>query len=485
MPQVINTNVSSLNSQRQLNRTQIIQTSAMERLSSGLRINSAKDDAAGLGIADRMTAQVRGLDQAVRNANDGISLSQVAEGALQESTNILQRIRELSVQSANDSNSASDRASLQKEVNQLKQEFDRIALTTSFNGKNILDGSFSSAQFQVGANANQTIAVSIVNAQANSVGVNRVESATLATGISSATNTGTNTVTAQTAVLNGSLGSASVGISNNQTAKDIAASINGVAEQTGINATAQTNALLGGFTGTGSISLTLTGSDSASISGTDAKSLSDAINAVSGKTGITAEFDSGTNAVLLKNINGEDIKFTVDAADAGVSVDVTGLQADGINTVGGAVTLDTAAEEATVGGSIDVTSAKSFSITGVTAGNVFNLAAESSDLIKVSTIDIGTQKGANDALKIIDGALSAIGDSRSDLGAIQNRFGSTISNLENVSQNVSAARSRIQDADFAKESANLARGQILQQAGTAMLAQANATSQNVLSLLQG
>jgi flagellin len=391
----------------------------------------------------------------------------------------------LSVQSANDSNSASDRASLQKEVNQLKQEFDRIALTTSFNGKNILDGSFSSAQFQVGANANQTIAVSIVNAQANSVGVNRVESATLATGISSATNTGTNTVTAQTAVLNGSLGSASVGISNNQTAKDIAASINGVAEQTGINATAQTNALLGGFTGTGSISLTLTGSDSASISGTDAKSLSDAINAVSGKTGITAEFDSGTNAVLLKNINGEDIKFTVDAADAGVSVDVTGLQADGINTVGGAVTLDTAAEEATVGGSIDVTSAKSFSITGVTAGNVFNLAAESSDLIKVSTIDIGTQKGANDALKIIDGALSAIGDSRSDLGAIQNRFGSTISNLENVSQNVSAARSRIQDADFAKESANLARGQILQQAGTAMLAQANATSQNVLSLLQG
>ncbi|PKM10166.1 MAG: flagellin [Gammaproteobacteria bacterium HGW-Gammaproteobacteria-3] len=483
MAQVINTNVSSLNAQRQLNRSSTAQQTTFERLSSGLRINSAKDDAAGLGIADRMTAQIRGLDQSVRNANDGISVAQVAEGALQESTNILQRIRELSVQSANDSNSASDRSSLQKEVNQLKQEFDRIATTTDFNGKKVLDGSFSSAQFQVGANANQTISVSIVNAQGNSVGVNKVGSATAAAGISSATNTGTNAVTAQTAVLNGSLGSASVDIAVGQSAKDIAASINGVAEQTGINATAETNAKLGNFTGTGSISLTLTGSDSASISGTDAKSLADAINAVSGKTGITAEFNSGTSEVSLKNTSGEDIKFTVDAVDTGVSVDITGLGADGTTAIGTAVTLDTAAEAATVGGSVDVFSAKSFSVTGATAANVFEAANSASTLNAISTVDIGTQKGANDALKIIDGALSAIGDSRSDLGAIQNRFGSTIANLENVSQNVSAARSRIQDADFAKESANLARSQILQQAGISILAQANASSQSVLSLL--
>jgi flagellin len=487
MAQVINTNISSLNAQRQLNRSSAAQSTAMERLSSGLRINSAKDDAAGLGITDRMTAQIRGLDQAVRNANDGISVSQVAEGALQESTNILQRMRELSVQSANDSNSASDRASLQKEVNQLQQEFDRIATTTSFNGKNVLDGSFSSAQFQVGANANQSISMSIGNAQANAVGIHRVQSDTATAGsISTAANTAANAYAGDTATFNGPLGSETLTFAAEATAKDIAAAINGASENTGINATAQTNAVLDNFTGTGSISMTIKGADSASISGTSAQSLADAINAVSGKTGITAKYDSANDAVLLKSSTGEDIQFEVDAVDTGVSVDLTGLKETGdfADKIDAAVVLDTAAEYGTVGGSVDVTSSKSFSITGATAGELFLAAGSSSTLDTVSNIDIGTQKGANDALKIIDGALSGIADMRSDLGAVQNRFSSTIANLENVSQNVSAARSRVQDADFAKESANLARGQVLQQAGTAMLAQANASSQNVLSLLR-
>lgn len=492
MAQVINTNVPSLNAQRQLNRSQMGMQTAMERLSSGLRINSAKDDAAGLAITDRMTAQVKGLNQAVRNANDGISVAQVAEGALQESTNILQRMRELSVQSANDSNSASDRASLQKEVNQLQQELDRIANTTNFNGKNVLDGSFSSAVFQVGANANQTISVSIGNAQTNSIGVNRIQSDEVAGGMSEAVATAANGVAADAAfAINGALGSATLNIAAGATAKEIATAVNSQSETTGVQATAISYAKLTGFAGSGTISMTLTGSDSAtvsaSVSGTDSHALADAINAVSGKTGITAEYNSATNEVLLANQAGEDISLLTTAADATLTamnlqaVDSTGLVGGGY---GATIDLKDAADVATVAGHVDFTSSKSFSITGAVAANIMTVAGTGSALDSVSQIDIGTQSGANSALKVIDGALAGISDIRSDLGAIQNRFGSTIANLENVSQNVSAARSRVQDADFAAESANLARNQILQQAGISMLAQANASSQSVLSLLQ-
>lgn len=489
MPQVINTNVSALNAQRQLNRSKVGLETAMERLASGLRINSAKDDAAGLAISDRMTAQIKGMDQAVRNANDGISLAQVAEGALQESTNIIQRMRELSIQSANDSNSASDRASLQKEVNQLKLELERIATTTSFNGKNLLDGSFSSSSFHIGAFAGQSINVSINNARTSSLGTQELNSSTAATSIQNATSGTLNQVVASTMTIDGGFGSADITINNNESAESIASSINTAAEITGVTAQAVNFVLLDGFTSGDTITMSLKAintdpvSISASISSTgDATDLANAINTAGGETGITAKLNSEKNAIMLSQSSGKDIQIT-DATSSSGSFNVTGVDETGAfdGTLGSAQSVGTTAASVTVGGSITFNSSRTFTISG--ADSVAN--PETSTLLSVATVDIGTRVGANDAISILDGALSLIADTRADLGAIQNRFSSTIANLENVSQNVSASRSRIQDADFAKESSNLAKNQILQQAGLSMLAQANASTQGVMSLLQG
>jgi flagellin len=504
MPQVINTNVSSLNSQRQLNRTQTVQTTAMERLSSGLRINSAKDDAAGLGITDRMTSQIRGLDQAVRNANDGISLSQVAEGALQESTNILQRMRELAVQSANDSNSASDRANLQKEVAQLQSELDRIANSTTFNGKKLLDGSFSGQQFHVGSQANQTIDVTIGGATTEILGNHRLTNEDAATtAMNDAVGASlVNNVLAQTLTVSGSLGSKDISVGANDSAKSIADAVNANSESTGVTATAITYAKLDAVGATGTLSFTLNGKneaagDAVTVSANvtdvnDLTTLANAVNDQAGKTGITATLTDDKKGVILKNSEGYDIVIDkLTHSTAATTVDITGLQEDGSTVAGVKATVAgggvSGTDAATIGGSLIMDSDKAFTATSSDAtGGIFAATTpQSSTLQKVSSIDIGTQAGSNNALSVIDGALAAISNSRADLGAVQNRFSSTIANLENVSQNVSAARSRVQDADFAKESANLARGQILQQAGTAMLAQANASTQNVMQLLQG
>jgi flagellin len=490
MPQVINTNISSLNAQRQLNRSQMTLQTSMERLSSGLRINSAKDDAAGLAISDRMTAQIRGLNQAVRNANDGISLAQVAEGALQESTNILQRMRELAVQSANDSNSASDRVNLQKEVNQLQAELNRIANTTTFNGKKLLDGTFSGQEFQVGAFANQSIQVTVGSAKATDMGANTLSNDDVAGAITEAVAGAANNVAAGTLTINGYLGTGvDVTVGVGDTARTIADGVNAVTDQTGVSARAVTYAKIDNVSATGIYSLDLNGQNtasavtiSASITDTgDLTELANAINGVSGKTGITAELSSDKSYITLKNAEGYDIHVANSTGSAG-DFDLTGLEEDGETVVGTAATLTTGAD-ATVGGNVIFESAKSFSIDSTDAAL---FAAETgSSLSDVGSVDIGSQKGALDALAVLDGALAFIADTRADLGAIQNRFSSTISNLENVSQNISAARSRVQDADFAKETAELSRSQILQQAGTAMLAQANAATQNVLSLLRG
>ncbi|MEN8179485.1 MAG: flagellin [Pseudomonadota bacterium] len=492
MAMVINTNVMSLNSQRNLNSTQNSLATSMERLSSGLRINSAKDDAAGLGITDRMTSQIRGLNQAVRNSNDAISLSQTAEGAMQESSNILQRMRELAVQSANDSNSASDRASLQKEVNQLQQELDRITDTTTFNGKKLLDGSFSSAQFQVGANASETISVSIGNVSANSIGNNTVDSYSAAGTINEANAAAVNNVVAQTLTLSGAfgVGTASVGISDS--AKDITAAVNSQSEDSGVSATAVTYAKLDGLGADDTVSFTLTGSDSATVSAsitqTDYSNLADSINAVAGQTGVTATLSDDKASILLESSSGEDIKIS--AFDAGVAttdLDITGLQEDATTEVGTAVTLiettPGTTDLATVGGVVSFNSTKAFTVASDTGTTLINTSAASAQE-NVTSVDISTVGGSNDAISIIDGALAAISDTRADMGAIQNRLSSTIANISNISENVSAARSRVQDADFAAETANLTRAQIMQQAGVAMLSQANSQPQMVLSLLQ-
>ncbi|MBB86783.1 flagellin [Abyssibacter sp.] len=378
--QVINTNVMSLNAQRNLNNSQDMLATSMQRLSTGLRINSAKDDAAGLAISERFTAQIRGLDQAARNANDGISLAQTAEGALGEVTNNLQRIRELAVQSSNATNNNTDRAALQTEVGQLLEEINRVADTTTFNGVNVLDGSFSGASFQVGANAGETITVSSI-------------------------------VDANTAAM-GSVTQASVSVA--------ASGITGFA--TGIAA--------GGVTVNG---VDIGAVASASSAAERAGQLVDAINEVSQQTDVGASYDSATGQITL-------------VSDAAITI---------------AGTTDSA------------------TVAGWANGSVGTPATSTG----IDTLSVASYAGAQLGIQLVDSALDTINTARASLGAVQSRFESVVASVQVQSENLSASRSRIQDADFAKETAALTRGQILQQAGTAMLSQANSAPQSVLSLL--
>ena len=690
MALTINTNVASLNAQRNLGASQADLNKSMQRLSSGLRINGAKDDAAGLAISDRMTSQIRGLNQAVRNANDGISLAQTAEGAMQETTNILQRMRELAVQSANDTNSATDRASLQAEVNQLKNEITRIAETTTFNGKNLLDGTLTTAQFQVGANANETISFGITSAKSSDLGSNAlttdnafgIEAATnasmgitvantatstetltigLADGtevtadagasaadtvtnlaaegitatatysntisfdlsgiinahetnaetfqISDGTNavtlsltaadvlsvsvagtgfsldgttltytgsssnganitfsnssvgadisgnvvytdsdgteqtvalaslsytqraegtytfdaaqnvvsvtsegaslgvdageeglfgvgntgtTGGNNVAAQTLTIVGPNGSApSVAIAENATAKAVATAVNAESATTGVTAEARTVATLSGLSADGTVSFTLQGDTTvdpveieATVTTGDLSALAKAINDKSGTTGITAQLSGSDNEIVLTQDSGYNIAIgDFDHSVAGESVNIAGSQ--GVATK----LTDGAGDSTVVGGEVTFSASDDFNITSDKAGSAGSLFASAageanvSDLASIADVDITTVEGAANAIKSIDGALAQIDTFRGDLGAVQNRFESTIANLQNVSENLSAARSRILDADIAEETSNMTKQNILQQAGVSILAQANQAPQLALSLL--
>jgi flagellin len=715
MALTINTNVASLNAQRNLVTSQGDLATAMQRLSSGLRINSAKDDAAGLAISDRMTAQIRGLNQATRNANDGISMAQTAEGALQETTNILQRMRELAIQSANDTNSAPDRASLQAEINQLKQEMTRIATSTSFNNRNVLDGTLYNAQFQVGANANETITFSIPSAKADDLGINSLKSAAtpaasvpdttvstfaLSAAAAAADTTAGNDIVDQTITLTNSItgNTASLTVTANMSAADIAAKVTpAVTAQTGWTATATTTATFQTLQNDGNVSFTLTGSvgsaaiPATAVTTTDLSALNTAINLVSPSTGITSTVSGGV--LTLTDASGADIKLddflnsgtgtvsmggisltsggndsttvggtvtftgpgvtgaanggaagatitntttpatspqgmetaTTAAADTsggnnvtaqtltivgpnstqpievelndsaeriahkvnletiltGVSAEarttatisdlqndgtisftIQGSNADPLNisatvtsddltalastlnekagTTGILATLSgdkksitliqaeghdikigdyrhssdlptdtititgnegegialqgdsaSTADSTVVGGEVSFYSTGSFNVQSTVEGglgSIFNSpanVANASELTTIDTVDIGTIAGATEAIKSIDGAISQIDDLRGLLGAIQNRFESTISNLMNVAENLSAARSRILDADIAQETSNMTKNNILQQAGVSILTQANQTPQLALQLLQG
>jgi flagellin len=749
MPQVINTNISSLNAQRNLNMSQRGLATSLQRLSSGLRINSAKDDAAGLAISDRMTSQIKGSTQASRNANDGISLAQTAEGALGESTNILQRIRELAIQSANATNSSSDRLSLQAEVNQLVAELDRISQTTTFNGLKLLDGSFQAQSFHIGADANQAVNVSIDEANSNNLGIQKVSTLNIDKGIetatfgfhadvtntasgrsvsdidvtnaigslittpqtltvtapdlsqqsvtvpatgrdaaeitsqlntldgvtASATNTAdfditslglvvgdtlsfslitgdrsaaeiatpgyetqaisivfnsetfeddfdqaikdavsninlgesntdlsyetlTNTLTsasgvnlgledflvtgvstgntmifsgvtltegsatdsavqigaysiildegfeiqsdvagntpAATGLLNALVGAdvvtseasmadtsggnfvaaqqltlsgnktETVGIEKDATAKEIVAIVNAVADATGITATARTTATLSDLSADGVVAFKLNNINiSSNVEDGNLTALTNAINDQTGKTGIVAKIDITDSVITLIDDTGKDIDildFTSSSATATMAATfrVTGgdnssfvkLSSGGPATVIGGPVLN--ADSTVIGGNIEFKSAPvSFSVSSNIAaadGGLFSGNADqlfSSALENVASLDISSIANSNRSIDIVDGAIQQIDATRADLGAIQNRLESTISNLAVQVENLSAARSRIQDTDFAAETAELTRNQILQQAGTAMLAQANQIPQNVLSLLQG
>jgi flagellin len=406
MAMSVNSNIVSLNAQRNLGTSQSSLATSMQRLSSGLRVNSAKDDAAGLAIAERMNASVRGLNVAVRNANDGISLSQTAEGALGKVGDMLQRMRELAVQSANATNSADDRKALQAEVVQLRDEIDRVAKGANFNGKKLLDGSFTAAAFQVGAGSGENITVGSL-------------ADTRSTGL------------------------AKIGYSQNTTVN--------------VNPTDAVITAFGTAIATGGLTITVNGvaTDLGPIAAASSgkERLGQVIEAINRKTS-----DTGVSAFLTAK------------GDGTFDLDVVGTKTDaaGVGYV------------ATFGGSVGFLATNA----GFTNANALTAAASTAAGKGIDTIDITSDKNAWIAIKKLDSALDQVNSARGTLGAVQSRFENAVASIQIQAENTSAARGRIMDADFATETANLSRAQILQQAGTAMVAQANQLPQQVLSLLR-
>jgi flagellin len=508
MAQTINTNIASLNAQRNLTGSQSALSTSLQRLSSGLRINSAKDDAAGLAISERFTSQVRGNNQAARNANDGISLAQTAEGGLSTAGDLLQRIRELAVQSANGSNSASDRKSIQNEVSSLSKELDRVATSTQFNGQNVLDGSLTSTQFQVGANSNQTINIGVQSAKASDLGNNTVKPVDAATSMTQVTATNANGLLAkETLTVNSNAGvSTTVIAAIGDSAKQVADKVNALSTSSGVTAQAKTSATLQ-YVGTdltgaavdGPVQFSLKSANNtavtiaASVKGGDLSAVAQAINAQTSTTNVTATIKidqtTGFKELQLDNNAGDDIHISQAVASNPGNSGMTNALLRGSDVAGaaGATQGVFAATDLTVGGRVDFSSDSGFSIASDNASSAIVGVGGTigSTLDSVAALDVSTVAGSNKALLTIDSALNQINSNRASLGAIQNRFAATISNLQTTTENLSASRSRIQDTDFASETANLTRGQILQQAGTAMLAQANSLPNGVLSLLRG
>jgi flagellin len=618
MASIINTNMNSLNAQRNLSSSQSALSTSLQRLSSGLRINSAKDDAAGMAIASRMTSQINGLNQAARNANDGISLAQTAEGGLATATDLLQRMRDLAVQSANSTNSAADRASLQSEVSQLRSEIDRISQSTNFNGISLLDGTFSAQVFQVGANSTSADRVqvnAIANIKSSALGSGVSGTAHLTTGLTTAALTagdltlngvqvgssmgGTaagqsadsawaiaqaiNAVGAQTGVtatanaaiateiavqgavptalttdlaansfaINGvGVGTIKFGVAFDGTttpptaggpsaainqAANAAEAINKVSDQTGVRATVnklgkltlasttgndikievlgtytaskllKDTGLVGDTVANGGIITTFANgptagavaSDSMKINGVSLGAVADggtvqgqaanvaaAINLISGKTGVTATANAITGALTLTAADGRDIVLAdstgtvkgVTGIDPSAPIGELNVNSDGTYT--GSVSLSSANVNGIVVGGKKDDSAGLHAFEGQVAGDTTGTSNT------LSSIDIGTAGGALAALSTIDAALAQVNSARAAMGAYQNRFSAVVSNAQATAENLTASRSRIQDADFAAETAAMTRGQILQQAGTAILAQANSLPNSVLSLLK-
>jgi len=496
----INTNTSSINARRKLTGSTNALGRSFERLSSGLRINSARDDAAGLAISNRMTAQIRGLDQAVRNSNDGISLAQTAEGALNETTNLLQRVRELAVQSASDNNNPSDRASLNEEVTQLVDEINRIASNTSFNGNRILNGDIINSILQVGANVGETLGIRIDSAEATQLSRQmRRESETgsdanIAMGTLSMITKINPTTSKVTNIRQAVDADDALSTSNRaESAISKSAAINDAYEFTGVRAivgeTVVGSAAAGTIAGGHDINQALAGGaldetnffiiNGMKIAGFDVlqndsdNSLVDAVNAVIDDTGVLASLD-GNSHLVLTAADGRNIEITTSNATV---ESITGLSA---GIYGGQVTLQSNQQIDVFFGANSNESLGNLRLDGGNAGTaIFGVSSDFS----VETLDIRTRQSSNLAIEIADLALEQISAQRASLGAIQNRLESTINNLTTNSENLSASRSRILDADFAAETANLSRNQIIQQAGVSILAQANQQPQIALSLL--
>ena len=469
MALIINTNISALTAQRNLTRAQSGLERSIHRLSTGLRINGAVDDAAGLAISDRLSAQIRGLNQAVRNANDGVSALQTADGSLSEVSNLLQRARELAVQSANDSNSSGDRQSLNSEVSSILAELDRLATTVQFNNRKLLDGTFSSRQFQIGANANETVSFSIASVNTADLGAQTL----LGNAVSSTALSGLTTSSALT--VNG----VAVTVGTQDDIDGVIDAINDESGDTGATAKKNSQTIV---TDTGFVALTTAGAtqtltiNSVTISLTTGNAAATStfiatVNGFTDQTGVVAATSS--LGITFTRSSGGTIAFEETTASVGVG-DTVANTADRTFNAGFTLSVDLDA-------SLSVVSSATGDLLGFTTAVVNTTATEN----RINGISIANASDSNDAISTIDFALSQLSQVRGDIGAVQNRFLSAISSLSVASENLSAARSRIQDADVAKETAELTRTQILIQAGVSVLAQANQLPSIALSLLGG
>ncbi|MBA6347369.1 flagellin [Colwellia sp. BRX8-9] len=518
----VNTNVTSLNAQRNLTKSGSALTQSMERLSSGMRINSAKDDAAGMQIATRLTSQISGLGVAQRNANDGISMAQTAEGALQSSTDILQRMRDLSLQSSNGSNSTSDREALQKEVTALQSELTRIADTTTFGGQKLLNGDYGTQQFQVGSDSNQTIGVTLNSAAAEDIGLEgKGFTLDAIAGFAGASTTAKTFADDDEIKVSAGGQTNSIDLTTGMSAADLAGQIN--ATEGVFGAAATTQVAIGSFsaddaTGGNTYNINVGGVElttgAAAGSGTAADQSTALFNATQtdankdalAAKGIVATHDTTLNVVVFTNTSGANINATMESTSgagantaSGVIQSYNGSLATPALT-GSAITTTSAASatgssSGIVTGRLDMTNAVldqdlgSLTIvasgTNLSNGTDAGVAAldTTTKLNSIAKLDISTAGGSQSAIDVIDAALQQIGNERAELGATQNRFSQTIGNLANIQENASASRSRIQDTDYATETAVMTKNQILQQAGTSILAQANQLPQAALSLI--
>ena len=527
---VQNPGVTSLFALHNLHKTERAMGVSIERLSSGKRINHAGDDAAGGAIADRMTAQIKGLNMSVRNASDVLSMAQVAEGALDESSKVLQRIRELAIQSASDLMNGEERLYLQTEANQLIAELDRVARDTTFNEIAVLDGTFADRRFQIGSKEREAATVSIGNLRTEKIGNHTVRTsatageANLATAALRGT---TDQVADEDFTIHGLLGSKAIDVVANGSAKDIAEAVNIAFDSTGVSATASTNLKIqavGTAAGSATMSIGIQGKNSTArtisagvtlataVGGSDLTNLSNSINAYSAETGVVAVLSADKATVYLTQDEGHDVILTdLDWADVGNAatheLQVTGMdsrifESDGTTErlSGSAVSVydqlydDSGGESAgfadsvIVSGQVNMHASHSFTVTtdfGDGDDGLFESSPGVATLNKVSELSLRSRSKALDALKMVDKALDKIHMERAKLGAVMSRMDQAIDNLTNVSANTSSARSRIVDADMAAEAGNLTKTQILQQSAMAMIAQASKAQQAVLTLLQG
>ena len=489
MALTVNTNIASITTQGNLNKAGGALATSMQRLSSGLRINSAKDDAAGLQIANRLTSQINGLGQAVKNVNDGISIAQTAEGAMQASTDILQKMRTLALSSATGSLSADDRKSNNDEYQALTSELTRISQTTTFGGQKLLDGSYGTKAIQVGANANETINLSLENVAADNIGSQQIKSAALAPNATG------NAATTLNVTGNGQ--TAAVTVAAGDSAKTVAAGLNGAIG--GLSATASTQVKFSvdevktkGVTGTPGVpanfELTVGKSTVKFVGVTDTASLADQLKSNAAKLGISVNFDEAKGTLEVKSDTGENLSFkaTGTGADA-ISVDVKdGNGKYATDLTGGAATKLGAADGDIIvaTGQVSLDSSKGYSIADAATVPMFGKADVSSTKISVAETDVTDAYNAQNAIAILDKAIGTIDGVRSGLGATQNRLTTTADNLQNIQKNSTAARSTVQDVDFASETAELTKQQTLQSASTAILSQANQLPSAVLKLLQ-